>query len=313
MVENIAKNLIFIDGIARSGKSLLSGIIPSFSNMEHLQVSNILENIIPSVSLGGIRLNFAQMLITLQLNELAYNLKLSRNVNFRKTDQTGIANFNDAQIYLDRLKSKEGDGIVDKIYSDNYSIPFQTHNLMANFDVVNDLKMDYKIIEMYRNPIDNFYSLWSRGWGQRYTNDPRSFSLLIQGNNGLIPWFCKEYEEEFLKSNEYERCILIGMNLLKTSIKKQKETSYKEKIISIKFEDMVQMPNHEVNRLENFLGKKVTEYTSKFILEANCPRKLDLNDRSIKLNTFKKNVNKEIFNSLIAFTESYERDLYELR
>ena len=41
--NNLKKpKLVFIDGLTRTGKSLLSGIIPSFKNFEHLDFANIL-------------------------------------------------------------------------------------------------------------------------------------------------------------------------------------------------------------------------------------------------------------------------------
>jgi hypothetical protein len=311
--ENIAKNLVFIDGISRCGKSIFSSIIPSFERFEHLQVSTTLENIIPAIALGGVERDTARMLLRIELNQLSYNIQLSRNVNFRKTDQTGITNYKEPEVYLDRLNIVEGDDIVNLLRTKSNSIPFQTHNLMPNLDIVNDLRLDYKILEIYRHPIDNLYSWWTQGWGIRFDNDPRSFTFLHSYNEKLLPWFCEGKDEQISISNPYEKCILMGADLIKKSIDKQKKSTNPEKIITIFFEDMLRSPNHEIKKLENFLGKNKTKHTSKFIEHANCPRRLDTQKRAEKLKIFKGNISPEIFDLLIALSEYYEKDHYGLQ
>ena len=44
--EDISFPLVFIDGITRCGKSSLSGILPSLTNMEHIRFSTILELVV---------------------------------------------------------------------------------------------------------------------------------------------------------------------------------------------------------------------------------------------------------------------------
>ena len=50
---------------------------------------------------------------------------------------------------------------------------------MVILDTLDKLDINYKMIELYRNPIDNLYSWYTRGWGDRFQNDPRSFTLNI--------------------------------------------------------------------------------------------------------------------------------------
>jgi len=311
--ENIAKNLVFIDGICRCGKSAFSSIIPSFESFEHLQISNILENMVPAVMLGGVEKDSAKMMIRLELNELSYNLQLSRNVNFRKSDQTGIANYREPKIYFDRLEALEGNNVVNSIRTNANSIPFQTHNMMVNLDIVNSLDLDYKILEIYRNPIDNIYSCWARGWGERFSHDPRSFTLRTSYNESLYPWFCFGIEEKIINLNQYERCVIMFTNLLNSCIEKQKEASNPEKIITIFFEDMFKSPDYEISKIGAFLGKSITNYTAKFIEDARFPRELDLIKRKEKLSILKKNVAPEIFDLLISMAEYYESEGYGLR
>ena len=312
LAENLAKNLIFIDGIPRCGKSIFSSIISSYENMEHIQFVNLLEQIIPSIKLGGTDLGFAKSLLRLSLNELAYDLQLSRNVNFRDSDQTGIENYKEPNIYRKRLKMKEGDEIVDLIRNNEILIPFQTHDLMVNLDIVEDLCIDYKIIELYRNPIDNLYSWWTRGWGERFWKDPRAFTLIISHGEIPLPWYCAGYEEQVMELNPYEKCCMIGIDLIRRSVEKQKNANHPEKFMTVRFEEMVQRPQKQLKRISKFINKSETKYTSKFVNAARCPRVLDPNDRKQKLNIFKKNINPKLLDELVVMEENYERDTYGL-
>ena len=59
LVENIAKNLVFIDGVTRCGKAIFSSLISSYEDMEHIQFLSVLDQIIPSVALGGLDNDYA--------------------------------------------------------------------------------------------------------------------------------------------------------------------------------------------------------------------------------------------------------------
>jgi hypothetical protein len=310
--ENLAKNLIFIDGIPRCGKSLFSSIISSFESMEHIQFFNLFEQVIPSIKLGGTNIGFAKSLLRLSLNELAYDLQLCRNVNFRADDQTGIDNYKEPDIYRNRLKMKEGDEVVNFIRNNEILIPFQTHDLMVNLDIVDDLCIEYKMIELYRNPIDNIYSCWAKGWGERFCRDPRAFTLNISHGEIPLPWYCAGYEERVADLNPYEKCCMIGMDLINRSVENQKNAKQPDKIMAITFEEMVQRPQGQLERISKFINKNTTKYTSDFVQAARCPRVLDPKDREQKLSVFKNNISSILFDELLELAEYYERDTYGL-
>ena len=128
IIENIAKKLIFVDGVSRNGKSLFVGILPSLERVEHINVIFLLEQTLPAVSLGILDAQYLKVLMRLHLNELAYNIQIGRNVNFRYTDHTGVLNYKDPQVYYKRLSSKEGDTIAEKLLYSDHFIPFKTHD-----------------------------------------------------------------------------------------------------------------------------------------------------------------------------------------
>ena len=311
--ENIAKNLLFIDGITRCGKSLFSGIIPSLERVEHINFFALLEQVVPAISFGTLDARYARTLIQFYLNELVYNVRIARNTNFRYSDQTGIFNYKKPEVYLKRLSCEEGDKIVEDLRDTNRIIPFQTHDMLVNIDHLNELEIDYLMIELFRHPIDTIHSWFIRGWGERYSNDPRSFTLTIEYNGSVLPWYCHGYEEEWLRLNPMERCLHTCCDLIRRAVEKYKTAAKKDKIHILTFEDFVLNPEAELGKICSFLGTQQTVYTPHFIRLAKCPRKLEPRDREKKLSDIKTRVKRKLFDRLLEMCDSYETNLYGLR
>lgn len=311
--ENISKNIILIDGITRCGKSLLSNLIPTLKNVEQIQFMVLIEHLIPALSFGVVKKDFVKSSLRTLMNELAYNCLLSRNLNFRKTDQTGVYNHRNINEYLKRLEREEGDEIVKDLRDKEFSFPFMTHDLMVNLEYLDQLDLDYKMIQMYRHPIDNIYSWFTRGWGDRFDNDPRSFTLSLKYENNVLPWYCSGYEKEWLQYNSMERCVRAAIDLLYRSIDQHKKAKFPNKIHTITFEDFVQNSNIEMKKISLFLGKDITDSMELYMKKARCPRILKNQDRKNKLQKFKSGISNKLYQELLIISDRYENNLYGLK
>ena len=60
----------------------------------------------------------------LELNELAYNTYLGRNVNLRDNEQTSVNAGLHKKIYLSRLKKEEGNKVIDRLLNTKNFFPF---------------------------------------------------------------------------------------------------------------------------------------------------------------------------------------------
>lgn len=311
--EDIATQVVFIDGITRCGKSMLTGIIPSLEGMEHVQFYNILEHVVPAMSLGWIEDEFARVFLRMNINELCYNMQLSRGVNFRPDDQSGVPNYRNPQLYYDRLKRAEGEEIVRELREGSRMTPFQTHDILVNLEHLDKLDIQYQMLELFRHPIDNAYSWWTRGWGSRFGTDPRAFTLTLEDDGRQLPWYCLGYEEKWLTMSPAERCIYTSLDLIKRSVEQYFKTPKKKLIHIFTFEDFCTKPDKELKQICNFLGTKTTLETQQYIAAARCPRQLDSNDRFRKLKELESQCREEIIAGLLQMAESYEANLYGLR
>ena len=310
--ENIAKNILFIDGISRVGKSLFSGIIPSLNKMEHIQVYNLIERIVPAVSLGTLDIAFAKSLIRTDMNELAYNIKLSRNINFRYSDQTGILNYKDPKLYFNRLNKNEGQVVIDELRQTDWFIPIQSHDLLVNLEHLDGLNLDYHMIEVFRHPVDTIYSWWQRGWGERFCNDPRQGTLNLVYNDGLVPWYCAGFEEEWLNLNPVERCVRLVLPLTYRSIDQYNKSRDKERIFLLTFEDFVEKPDQKIMEICSFLETTTTEYTKQFVSQSKCPRVINIKEREDKLKEIRSRISNNLFKELSKISDEYEDNCYNL-
>ena len=91
--NSLRPKIVFIDGLTRVGKSLFSGIIPSFKNIEHLDFAAEFELYMSSYQFKKIKFDCLRSHIHKYFLEKAYNKLISRSVNFRPNDQTGIENY----------------------------------------------------------------------------------------------------------------------------------------------------------------------------------------------------------------------------
>ena len=179
-ISILPKKIIFIDGISRSGKLFTGTLLSTFKNYEHLEFGLNFERLCPALEFKKINEDFAKSYINNYLNELIYNKYLSRNVNFRPTDRTGVVNTQNYKLYKKRLKMKEGDNIIKQIKKENKSLLFVTHDILTTIKAFNKLGLNYKMIEIFRNPFSLVMSWYKRGLGRRFGNDQRLFSLLIK-------------------------------------------------------------------------------------------------------------------------------------
>ena len=184
-INSIVKNLVFIDGVTRSGKLLLGSLVATFKKMESLEFGENFEHFLPSLKLKKCSYDFAKSYLITYLDQLIYNKLLSRNSNFRYSDITSIYNYFNPSVYKRRLKEKEGDGVLKKIKSKKPILPLVTHDLMVNLDIFLKLNIKVKFIEIYRNPFELTYSWLKRGLAKNMEKSKREFTMRLEQQKKL--------------------------------------------------------------------------------------------------------------------------------
>jgi hypothetical protein len=185
-----------------------------------------------------------------------------------------------------------------------------SHDLMVNLEHLESLDLDYRLIETIRHPIDIIYVWCQNDFGERFCNNPQFFTLSLTCNKDTIPWYCAGFEEKWLQLNPVERCVQLVISLTYKLIEQYNKAKNKERLLIISFEDFVENPDKNVERICSFLNTSRTEYTQLSIHQAKCPRQININERIERKNFLKSNINHALFKELMELCSSYEDNCF---
>ncbi len=107
--QNIANNIVIIDGFSSSGKSLIAPIFGYLDRAEQWKLNEFYEYIATLDYFGDISRKSATALINIEADKDLYNSMIGRNVNFRNSDQTSPFYDGLYDRYLSRTKKNEGE------------------------------------------------------------------------------------------------------------------------------------------------------------------------------------------------------------
>lgn len=275
--QNIAKSVVIIDGLANSGKSLLGPIFGYLDRSEIWQASYVFEQFSILNYLKQISDHSSKTMLNLHADELLYNLFIGRYVNFRKTDISSPFYDNLESKYIKRLSAKDKEHAINKIQKSNPILPINVHNIFGySKNLIHGFGKKTKLyINIHRDPLFLIHNWNIQKWNYRIGKDNREFTLSIRFKDKNIPWFCKEFADEFIEANQIEKSILSVYYFYKNSYEKYQTLNKFEKkiVLPIFFEDFIY--NHDpyigiiCKKLKTNRSKKFSNIIKKFSL----PRK----------------------------------------
>jgi hypothetical protein len=191
-----------------------------------------------------------------------------------------------------------------------------THDLMTHYSLFKDLNIDVKVLELMRHPVDTVHSWYARGWGERFDNDdPRSGTTLYKYGDKTIPHYVLGAEDQYLYLNPMEKCLFMHNRLINKTLIQYGQLSLdeKSKILLLKFEDILQQPSHQIEKICHFLDSEPTEYIEKALHDARLPRISITNaEQEKKLMFIKDNCNDTLFQELLSLSSQYEANCYNM-
>jgi len=309
--NRIAKEVILVDGTPRSGKSLLGQIISSFRRVEIERVEPFLEALPILYTFKKLSKDAAVALLCREIDMKLYDSMISRNVNFRFSDRTGV--FNDANTtkYIKRLFKKEGENVLDRIEKEKPMFQLQTHDMLQKSDLFFDAFGDgLRIIEMVRHPVDLVVSMNSHGYGSDIGKNPLLWELAMKSNKYDIPYYAANWVDEYLNISPLDRIIKIIKNLIK-EVKDKYELlsqSKQNQILYIPFEKFVTKPDKYIVQLTKFLDTETTTRTKKAKLKQRIPRKIDITNQEKKYNFIREKASSEYISILDELIHEYQKE-----
>ena len=270
-------DVIVIDGLWGTGKSLLGPIISSMDRVEKHKSNYIYEHFCQLDYLGKIDRNSSTEMLKYLSDIDQYDNLIGREINLRMTDDSGFLKNPGSMKYVKRLFGGQGDSYIDKINNNNIALNLMTHMLLLVSDPFFEAFQDrLRFIEVVRHPL-NVFSHWHSIFEGFEKSRMATLSFDIDGNK--IPWFVdsQEWREQYISSNSYEKTtyalIKLFLRLFEKldSIDQQKDG---KKMLVISFEDLVFETERSMVILSNFLGRPHSKSLNKTLRKQKIPRKV---------------------------------------
>ncbi len=299
----ITKNLIFVTGLTRSGKTAIAPLISSMKNCEQFFFNTFAENVTISNFLKLIDDNISQNLISRALNEEIYNKIYGRNLNNKKNDITNIKLYRGSIDYKKRTLLKKSDSSTKKILKKNY-FPILYHEALINLKLIEKVIKNPKIINVSRHPVDIVNSWKLNDYVDEYFKSPKSTAITINYKNQILPFFLKGVESKvkFCKSKE-DKIVLMQCNLINI-FKQNYKISNNNNIMLIKFDDFLLDTNKSLKNICNKFNLEFSDKINIALKDQNCPRKIDYSNRLKTKKRILKNLSPK-------FIDIFEKMIYE--
>ncbi|MBU1627465.1 hypothetical protein KKB18_08875 [bacterium] len=263
-----------MDGLTRAGKAMMQMILASFEGLEIGRIEAILDRIPILYHFNKMEKDAAVSILRHEIQEMHYQSMISRKINFRVTDDTGVLRNPQSWRYFKRLFQPESDVALARMKKENSLFQAMTHDILGMVDIYFEaFGQGLYIIEMIRHPIDLIHTNYVRGYGQREEEDPKCFSFTIHYQGHLLPWFCAGWEEEYLASNQVDKVIKATAHRMEQVNKGYDNLTpeQQKQILFIPYEKFMLDPWKYLKQVEAFIGRKTTRSTKTMLKKKKLP------------------------------------------
>ncbi len=272
----LLQQLVLVDGQPGSGKAVIDTAVTSMDRVELLQFSFHIERVCALRDLGKITSDGAESMIKLEADLVQYDTMMSRNLNFRVSDQSSVFKDPEFWVYIKRFFSKGNKLIPEKIKKEKPILHFMTHSLLGFSEpIFNSFGDRVVVIEVVRHPLSmleqqtHYNEEWSTPEGMI-----RQMDTYYKFKDDQVPFWAKGFEELYLKSNPVERAIYVMHHQIEKveAFKNKFKEIYGSQCITIPFEKFVIDPWPYLEKIEVLLKTKMTRKTKKMLKKARVPR-----------------------------------------
>ncbi len=277
---SLDNKVIVVDGLVGGGKGLMCSVISSIPSVEMWIHRPNIEQICAMHHLKNITLNGASSLINTWVDEEFINLSMSRNTNFRPSDESSIFKDPRRYRYWSRLFQHGGESAKKRVIEENRVINLMTHANSAYSEPIFKAFSDRLVyIRIVRCPMSDYMINHLSNWSQRWGSEVRSGMVLhekIDSNNKYItPFFMLGDEIEYYESSGQERAVMMidrwqtDGNVIIDDMKNKSLS----KIIEIPFEKFVMNPNPYVKKISDAINTTPDHITKKELIKQGVPRR----------------------------------------
>ncbi len=276
--NRLANEVFLADGIGSSGKRMLSHILASLERVEKQSHHMAFDYVAQYNWLGRIDDEAAANYLQIEADYQLYHIMMSRDVNFRPKDATGVLQNPKKLAYFCRLFSKEGDPVLRRILKENPILNEVPHDGLRNGSLYFKAFGDkLKIVHILRHPYDITMDWIRRGFDTRIGKDKREFQITIEDGKGFpVPFFLKGVPIDFDSLSLFDRAAFLTSVCSIQNFQGYQALDAKQKssVHFMAFDSLCSSPDDEVAELVNFLGTPRTKHTKLVLRKEGLPRNL---------------------------------------
>ena len=273
--KSLVQKIIFVDGMKGAGKSILAPLIGCFEKVEKYKNFELFEHLCNLCALKKMEPDACISLLRLHADKSLFDSMISREVNLRISDDSGLFNTPHPFSYIKRLfLNYDTEKLTDSIITQKPVLNIMVHNFLWVVDYgFESFGEKLKFIEIVRHPVymvEHWYN-----YIDRCGTDPTEFDLWIDYKGQSLPWFTFGWEEKYIESQTMDRAIYSISRLIEIGLSKYNNLSsnHKNNIIFIPFECFVLEPYSYLNKLKKFLEMEYDRTLMKRALKKQkCPR-----------------------------------------
>lgn len=306
---NLSKQIIILDGLTGTGKTMFAPLINSFERVQNSRFEYMIEYLCISTKYRKLETDAANSMLNLLADVKYYDGAISREVNFRPTDLSSVFSGPSWYKYIKQLFMDDGEKAGIRLTRDNPILFFVTHQILSCIEpAIEAFGERLKIVQMVRHPL-YLVEHWE-SYILMHGNNSRDFTIWIEYQGKSLPWFAEGWEEKYLSSNSFDKSIYSIYSLMGKVLEFADNKKLENYLSFIPFELFVLSPNDYINKLEIFLGTKATKNTNRILKRQHVPRK-SINAGPQK-NIYKRYALKK-YNKEITHKEDYLQKLDDIK
>eukprot|EP00657_Telonema_sp_P-1_P009366 TRINITY_DN354_c0_g1_i3.p1 TRINITY_DN354_c0_g1~~TRINITY_DN354_c0_g1_i3.p1 ORF type:complete len:332 (+),score=-62.61 TRINITY_DN354_c0_g1_i3:114-1109(+) len=280
--NRLCREIVFADGIGSSGKGMLSHILGSLTRIEKQSNHTPFDFIAYIHWLKKISDDAAITYIQTEADQQLYHIMMSRDVNFRPKDSTGVMQNAHRWRYIARLFMKEGDAVLERIETEKPILNEAPHDALRSAPLFFDaLGSSLHIIYIIRNPYELILDWQRRRFGERIGVDPREFQFSVCTEGRSLPMFMMNYTNfDYTQMSAVERLTLMIHFCVETNLKGYSACSKDQRkhIRVFSFDELCIETKRVVVDICAFLNVNETRETHRIMKQEKLPRKRPEND-----------------------------------
>lgn len=265
-------DVIFVDGLWGTGKSMIAPIISGMRGVEKQLMNSLYEELCILRSLSKVTPDAVVAMLQTHANMDQYHNLIGRAVNLRWGDHSGPKNNPNSLRYVRRLFAAEGDQVVDHINRENLALNIMSHMILPVADpLIEAFGQRLRIIEVVRHPA-YMVGHWS-AYLSRF-NSVRISDIAFDAHGTKVPWFAADWADEFIASSPMDRVLLGISRLYERLFRAIEDLNIRSvPLMIVSFESLAMETGVELKRLEEFLGREHHPHIRKLLKKQKLPRR----------------------------------------